>query len=252
MRLQVYDFPVQSANIKNQRSPAILQYLVPKGVPVLRMDPNNKAFLYIPLRQDFTVANSGGSAAAPTLTLDYPIASQPAENPIGENVWVYYSTNGTSFNAGTKVTSAPSSDGQFQVTSEAGGTIKVYVPASGTRYFRVYFRPGSGRFMLVRQPPTESADQRLISVFESLLKTIHERNQVKATSNIVFGPDAVFPENSTIRLEIVMDDVTATQTSETNITKTVTRAALFIPYTVDPEPWTGTYTIGLVDLPILA
>ncbi|MEM4203568.1 MAG: hypothetical protein QXS54_05815 [Candidatus Methanomethylicaceae archaeon] len=73
---------------------------------------------------------------------------------------------------------------------------------------------------------------------------------MKATSNLVLGGDAVFPAKSYIRLEVVMDDVTATQTSEANITKTVTRAALFIPYTTDPTPWIGEKTIGLIDLPV--
>lgn len=250
MRLQVYDFPVQSPNIKGQRSPAILQRQVPPDVPLLVVAGKDKAFVYIPLRQDFTVANSGASAAAPTLTLDYPIASQPSENPIGENVWVYYSTNGTTFTAGTKVTSTPAADGQFQVVSESDGTIRVFVPASATRYFRVYFRPGDGRFLVSQQPPTESADQRIRSVFEKSLKTIHEMNQVKATSSIVLGPDAVFPAKSYIRIEIVMPDVAATQSSETGITKTVTRPALFIPYTMDSVPWLGTYTVGLIDLPV--
>lgn len=250
MRLQVYDFKIQSPNIKGQRSPAILQFQVPPDVPLLGVAQNDKAFIYLPFRQDFTVANGGGSAATPTITLDYPIASQPASDPIGENVWVYYSSDGTNFFAGTKVTTTPAADGQFQVTSESGGTIKVHVGASATRYFRVYFRPGTGRFLVTRQPPTESADQRIISVFEKSLKTLHEMNQVKATSNLVLGGDAVFPAKSYIRLEVVMDDVTATQTSEANITKTVTRPALFIPYTLDPTPWVGTYTIGLVDLPV--
>lgn len=250
MRLQVYDFKVQSANIKGQRSPAILQFQVPPDVPLLRVANNNKAFICLPFRQDFTVQNSGGSAATPTITLDYPIASQPAEDAIGENVWVYYSSDGTNFNPGAKVTSAPSADGQFQVTSESGGTIRVYVPASATRYFRVYFRSGAGRLLVTRQPPTESADQRLISVFEKDLKTLHEMNQIKASSNLVLGGDAVFPAKSYIRLEVVMPDVTATQSSESNITKTVTRAALFIPYTIDPTPWIGEKTIGVIDLPV--
>jgi hypothetical protein len=248
MIFTIQNFPSQSANIKGQRTPNILEYTVAPSRPLLGVGRTGKSFIYIPLRQDFTVANSGGSAAQPTIKLDYPIAAQNADNPVGENVIVYYSTNGTSFNKGTKVTTTPANNGEYQVTSLSAGTIKVYVPASGTRYFRVYFRPAAGRLLIGRQPPAESADQTFRSVFERDLAAIHTMNQVESFSVLTLGADAVFPAKSKVVFQLFMPNVSAAQSSETNITKTVTREALFIPYTTDPNAWNE--TVGVLELPI--
>jgi len=246
MIFTVQNFPSQSSNIKGQRTPNILEYTVAPSRPLLGVGRVGKSFVYIPLRQDFTVANAAASAAQPTITLDYPIASQNSDNPVGENVIVYYSSNGTSFSKGTKVTTTPAADGEYQVTGTT--TIKVYVGASATRYFRVYFRPASGRLLIGRQPPAESADQTFKSVFERDLAAIHTMNQVESFSVLTLGPDAVFPAKSKVVFQLYMPNVTATQSSETNITKTVTREALFIPYTTDTTAWTE--TVGVLELPI--
>jgi hypothetical protein len=246
MIFTIQDFPSQSANIKGQRTPNILEYTVSPTRPMLGVGRFGKCFIYIPLRQDFTVANSGGSAAQPTITLDYPIAAQNPDNPVGENVIVYYSTNGSSFSKGTRVTTTPSADGQYQVTGAL--TIRVFVPASGTRYFRVYFRPAAGRLLIGRQPPSESADQTFRSVFERDLAALHTMNQVESFSVLTLGPDAVFPAKSKVVFQLFMPNVSAAQSSESNITKTVTREALFIPYTTDPVAWNE--TVGVLELPI--
>ena len=245
--LGVYDFDQQSRNIKGQRS-TILSYQVPASVPMLGLARSQKAQIFLAFNQNFTLAETGGAAKTPVITMDYPIASQPSQGSYGENVWVYYSTDGATFSKGTKVTAAPAADGQFQVVDST--TIKVYLPASATRYFRVYFRPAAGRLLIARKPPTESADERTFSVYETSLQMIHQSDQFSSyAAGIVLGRDAVFPSKSFVLFQIVMPDVSATQSTETGVTKTVTQAALFTPFTVDATPWESV-PVGYINLPI--
>lgn len=244
MRLTVYDFPTQATNIKGQRHPSILQYQVPPTIPLLGLSRFNRAIIQIPVRQDFTVANSG-SAGTASLELDYPMAPPLQQVPIGDPLAAQYSTDGSTWSTATLVTSTPSADGQFQKIGDS--TIKVYAPASSTRYWRIYFRPLSGRLIIARQPSTESADQRIFSVFEKALATLHRQEQMVRNSPLVLGRDAVFPARSYVLFQLYMPDVSATQSSESGITKTVTRGALFIPYTTDSFPWV-TKQVGIIDL----
>lgn len=247
MRLTVYDFPTQAANIKGQRHPSILQYQVPPTVPLLGLSRFERAIIQIPLGQYFTVANAGGSAATPTLNLDYPMAPPLSQVPIGDALAAQYSTDGSTWNTATLVTSTPAADGQFQKIDD--DTVKVYVPASATRYWRIYFRPVAGRLIIARQPSTESADQRIFSVFEKALATLHRQEQMTRQSPLVLGRDAVFPARSYVLFQLYMPDVSATQDSETNITKTVTQQALFVPYTTNSFPWV-TKQVGIIDLAV--
>lgn len=252
MFLSVQSFPVQAVNVKGMAFD-ILELKVPKSNEGRRYNlaVPRKALLYIPLGQYFTVTNGHSTnALTPTLTLDYPIAPQPASPfsvPVGDNIVVYYSTDGTNFTKGTKVSGTPANNGEFQVTSESDGTIKVYVPASSTRYFRVFYRPNEGRLSLVRKPSVESQDEFAKSLVDFGLPTLHTMDQVRAGGGVFFPSSAVFGVDTFISLRLFMPDKTATQSSESNITKTVTRASLFVPYSVSTVPWSD--EVGAINIP---
>ncbi len=243
----VTDFTTQQANIKGENTD-ILSLQVPRSYS--RMSLVGPAKLYIPLGQYFTVANSAASAATPTLKLDYAIAAENADHPIGTNVWLQYSTDGNTFNDGTKVTAAPAADGEYQILSEADGTIKVYVPASATRYFRIFFRPRAGRLSLVRRPSIVSVNEVAMSLREFALASLHQADQLDSATAVRFSNDIIFMPSEFLGFRLLMANVTATQSSETNITKTVTREALFVPYTLSTVPWDK--AVGLIDIPFEA
>jgi hypothetical protein len=246
-RLSVVDFTTQSANIKGQNS-EILKLQVPQ-TRQYRAIPQEGMILLLGLRQDFTVTETGGSAKTPTLTLDYPIAPEPATNPIGSDIIGYYSTDGSTFTKGTKVTSAPASDGQYQITDKGAGTIKTYAPASSTRYWRFYFRPGAGRISIANIPSLLSLDAASISVWEAPCKSLFSIDQISVYTRPRIGESALWPSRSYLAIKLEMPDQTATQTNETGVTKTVTRQALFIPYSSDTTPWDE--AVFLLDIPIM-
>lgn len=251
MYLTILDFPTQAANIKGRNDSDVLQKQVPRGTTPYNLAPTGrKATIFIPLRQDFTVANAAASAATPTVRVDYPIAAQPSSTfavTTGSNIIVYYSTDGSTFSKGTAVTAAPSAEGEYQIVSLTDGDVKVYVPASATRYFRVYFRPAEGRLSLVKKPSVESQDEFAKSLWDMGLATLHTMDQIRAGGGVYFPTTAVFEPTSYISFRLAMTDKSATQSSEANITKTVTREALFIPRTTDTTPWND--YVGVLELP---
>ncbi|MEM4410036.1 MAG: hypothetical protein QXI19_14995 [Candidatus Caldarchaeum sp.] len=244
-QLGIRDFTTQQANIKGENVD-ILTLQIPKSYTRWEIGQKQPIKLFIPLGQFFTVTSTATTGAY-VLTLDYPIALLNEDNPIGLNIYATYGTTTTNMQAATRVTTTPAAAGEYRVTSETYGTIEIYIANGQTLYWNFYFLPNAGRLNMVRKPSVLAVSEIAPSVREFSLASLHRMNQLKSFTALRLGKEATFFAGEYFGFRLLMPNRTATQTTDTNVSKTVRREALFVPFSFDQTPWNN--GVGLIELP---
>jgi len=250
--LGIFDFTTQRTNNPGQETDVLLER-VPRGYNY-GIGRNDSNIIYMPFYFEIKMVEGGAAAKTPTFLLDYAWASQNATNPIGNNIIVEYSEDGITYTQCTMESASGglSALGEAFLSDQDTGEIEVYLPASDTLWFRVFYRPREGRLMFNNYPALPSQASARQSVGEWGLGQLHQRDQVNALSRLVLGPDSVHPSSSQFGFSILTDNDQAAQTSETDVTKTLISRSVFAPRTGTngfTEPW-DTYEVGLIDLPL--